>query len=122
MVNAAIEAARAGAIASGHFSPLNTALLTVAIETPASDLTGSYVVGNRIAGMTDALGLYAEGSGNRIWPAHRSRASAIGRRPNPAGGRLLPARRCAGRMRPTVVVQPLTAQRKTTRCGTYRSE
>jgi len=31
MSNAAIEAARAGAIASGQFSPLNTAILTVAI-------------------------------------------------------------------------------------------
>jgi len=31
MSNTAIEAARAGAIASGQFSPLNTAILTVAI-------------------------------------------------------------------------------------------
>lgn len=31
MDNAVIEAARSGAIMSGHFSPLNTALLTVAI-------------------------------------------------------------------------------------------
>ena len=31
MTNEAIEAARAGAIASGHFSPLNTVILTVAI-------------------------------------------------------------------------------------------
>lgn len=29
--NAVVEAARAGAIASGHFSPLNSALITIAI-------------------------------------------------------------------------------------------
>lgn len=39
----------------------------LAIETPASDLAGSYVVGNRISGMKDQLGLYVEGTGNRVF-------------------------------------------------------
>lgn len=39
----------------------------LAIETPASDMANSVVTGNRVAGMTNSIGLYVQGSGSRVF-------------------------------------------------------